>query len=398
MNRLSWCLVLSIVTAQSAFAGGPCSGVRGGCGRSVYRGSYAPNSSSFVYPIDDPPPVKTKARKKYRSTAKDYARTRVWHGTGSASEETPATDPGSYARVDHDILPTVTANFHPSTPSVPAKYVAVLKNHRRRPIVFYEKVGDGYRLHFTDGGSVVYEADMIERFETVEEPKSAESNTPMVYSSCAGLPDEAVIKEAFAGDAIRLVGGDRIWLTGVKAPHPQHGSQPGEYFGQEARDFTEELLAAEKVRLSCDQDDAAIPQGKPGHLLAYVFRDRDNLDVNAELIKQGYARVTRDYPFSRLDEFLAYEAEARVKKLGLWADQSNSSQERLSTFPTKVPTEPQNALAVDSSENDVLVYVTETGKKYHREGCSSLRRSKIAMPLSKARDSYSPCHNCQPPE
>jgi micrococcal nuclease len=47
---------------------------------------------------------------------------------------------------------------------------------------------------------------------------------------------------------------------------------------------------------------------------------------------------------------------------------------------------------------DTPVYLTATGTKYHRETCSSLRRSKIARPLGEAvRAGYEPCALCNPP-
>jgi micrococcal nuclease len=47
----------------------------------------------------------------------------------------------------------------------------------------------------------------------------------------------------------------------------------------------------------------------------------------------------------------------------------------------------------------VTVYVTNSGEKYHRENCSSLRQSRIALPLEDAAKSgYSPCSICLPPE
>ena len=42
------------------------------------------------------------------------------------------------------------------------------------------------------------------------------------------------------------------------------------------------------------------------------------------------------------------------------------------------------------------VYVTKTGKKYHRDGCSSLRRSKIPIALADAKLRYGPCSRCNP--
>lgn len=43
------------------------------------------------------------------------------------------------------------------------------------------------------------------------------------------------------------------------------------------------------------------------------------------------------------------------------------------------------------------VYITNTGKKYHRSSCSYLRKSKIKISLSKARARrYTACSRCKP--
>lgn len=48
------------------------------------------------------------------------------------------------------------------------------------------------------------------------------------------------------------------------------------------------------------------------------------------------------------------------------------------------------------SKGDV-VYITKTGKKYHRSDCSSLSKSKIEISLKEARKKYEPCKRCNPP-
>ena len=46
----------------------------------------------------------------------------------------------------------------------------------------------------------------------------------------------------------------------------------------------------------------------------------------------------------------------------------------------------------------LTVYVTKTGQKYHREGCSSLRRSKIAVSFKEAVErGLGACKICTPP-
>jgi len=49
------------------------------------------------------------------------------------------------------------------------------------------------------------------------------------------------------------------------------------------------------------------------------------------------------------------------------------------------------------SSPDEIVYVTKTGRMYHREACTYLSSSKIAISLEEAIKSYSPCSVCNPP-
>jgi hypothetical protein len=45
------------------------------------------------------------------------------------------------------------------------------------------------------------------------------------------------------------------------------------------------------------------------------------------------------------------------------------------------------------------VYVTRTGKRYHREACRYLASSKIPMTLKDAKaHGYTPCKVCRPPQ
>ena len=61
--------------------------------------------------------------------------------------------------------------------------------------------------------------------------------------------------------------------------------------------------------------------------------------------------------------------------------------------PTVIPTPP-----AQTQKNEVTVYVTNSGKKYHRAGCQYLSKSKIPMSLSGAKESgYGPCSKCNPP-
>jgi micrococcal nuclease len=53
---------------------------------------------------------------------------------------------------------------------------------------------------------------------------------------------------------------------------------------------------------------------------------------------------------------------------------------------------------LSAAEGGLTVYVTNSGRRYHEDGCSSLSRSKIAITLADAvRSGYTPCSICKPP-
>lgn len=52
---------------------------------------------------------------------------------------------------------------------------------------------------------------------------------------------------------------------------------------------------------------------------------------------------------------------------------------------------------VDETPQEVTVYVTRTGVKYHLSSCSSLRYSKEPISLAKAKQQYGACSRCNPP-
>ena len=147
----------------------------------------------------------------------------------------------------------------------------------------------------------------------------------------AELPESlvTVVTRAVDGDTFQLEGGERVRLLAVDAPESVHPHEPEEYFGKEAADFAQRSLAGERVRLVFDTNTVHRKhRDRYGRLLAYVYRERDNLDFNAELVKQGYAYAYLKYPTERGEEFLGYQREARRAGRGLWAPTPGRSVRR----------------------------------------------------------------------
>jgi hypothetical protein len=72
----------------------------------------------------------------------------------------------------------------------------------------------------------------------------------------------------------------------------------------------------------------------------------------------------------------------------------------LSLFcPTALPVASQPGTQAHQDAKAQTVYITRTGKKYHRDGCRYLAASKIPISLNDAKaNRYTACKVCRPPE
>ncbi len=130
-----------------------------------------------------------------------------------------------------------------------------------------------------------------------------------------------------AGRVVKVVDGDTIHVQlgsvrekvryiGVDTPETKHPSKGVQCYGQKAADFNAQLVAGEQVRLMRDVEE----RDRYGRLLAYVYRARDGLFVNAELARLGYAQPLSIPPDVRFaDRFAGLARQAREHGRGLWS-------------------------------------------------------------------------------
>ena len=137
--------------------------------------------------------------------------------------------------------------------------------------------------------------------------------TPSVKQATA----TSTVVEVVDGDTVKLANGEKVRYLILDTPETKHPSKPVEYFGVKASKFNEKLVEGEKVKLEFDvrrRDDY-------GRLLAYVYvRENDDwICVNAELLREGYARLSTIPPNVKyVDYFLKLERRARENCQGLW--------------------------------------------------------------------------------
>jgi micrococcal nuclease len=132
----------------------------------------------------------------------------------------------------------------------------------------------------------------------------------------AGEPSSALVERVVDGDTLAMADGERVRLIGVDTPETKKPGAPVECFGKKASAFTERLVEGRRVRLERDAE----ARDRFGRLLRYVVRLPDGLDVNAELLRRGYATTLTIPPNVRhADRYVRLQREARRAGRGLWS-------------------------------------------------------------------------------
>lgn len=232
------------------------------------------------------------------------------------------------------------------------------------------------------------------------------------------LNPSPVIKTINSNTIVILQDGNEatICLAGVDRPFDK--AQGGPASSVEADKFVGNLLKGESVFVLPDpQQKQTAPNSG---IAAYIYRTPDGLFVNAEIIRQGYGLAATKSLFRYMKEFHRLGLFARQAGKGIWApadanamaDKSNETiPSGNQTLASSVePNEPNKPVAkslsvvMPASDNskvpgndDVIVYVTKSGNKYHSQGCKFLSKSSIPMKLKEAKGKYSPCSVCKPP-
>jgi micrococcal nuclease len=140
---------------------------------------------------------------------------------------------------------------------------------------------------------------------------------------------EEVVERVIDGDTVELSNGMRVRYIGVDTPEiRQHINGQWTYrpqrLAEEARAFNQSLVEGKKIRLVYDEERA----DRYHRQLAYVFVE--DLFVNAEMIRSGYARVFIHSPNLKYSSlFLKLQRQARNQQKGVWSPGRKAWQENL---------------------------------------------------------------------
>jgi len=239
--------------------------------------------------------------------------------------------------------------------------------------------------------------------------------------------EKAVVTKVYDGDYIKVkIEGKsyKVKMLGSDVPDKKWGTAKNIKDAiKEAEKYVKDLIDNKEIKLVSDK--SAGDKNKKGRLLRYVYLG--STLVNAELLKKGYANVSDD-TFSKKSTFSGYAKKAENEKLGIWSDEvkkegifskwfgRNKSEDDAEEDAEEVKEEAVSSKKTSnekvkslSSTKDTdtswykssmaskIVYVTKSGEKFHKKGCSHLTESATTITIKDAKDKgYQPCKTCEP--
>ena len=153
----------------------------------------------------------------------------------------------------------------------------------------------------------------------------------LALPACADEPAEALIGTVswvYDGDTIEIEKLGRVRLVGIDTPEREDSPRDAFLVRQgvsairqreiyrQAKVFNIRTLKGQMVSLFPGDP----PRDRHGRLLAYVYLPDGRL-LNRVLLEQGLAVVYRKFDFSKKQDFLAAEMQAREAGIGLWESQ-----------------------------------------------------------------------------
>jgi endonuclease YncB( thermonuclease family) len=193
----------------------------------------------------------------------------------------------------------------------------------------------------------------------------------------------------FTGKVVGVADGDTITVLYNKQQHKirfQHIDCPEstQAFGAKAKQALSEKVFGKTVTVKWKEMD------RYKRILGDVYLGQRW--INVEMVQNGMAWHYKF--FSKDATVAAAEVKARAAKLGIWS-QANPTP----PWDFRKKGGAANRGPPEKGAADTKVFTTATGKKYHRDGCRSLAKSKFATILSKAKAAgYGACKVCKPPQ
>jgi micrococcal nuclease len=131
-----------------------------------------------------------------------------------------------------------------------------------------------------------------------------------------------VVQRVIDGDTFDLDDGSRVRMLGIDAPEAGFGDKTPQPFSAEATAWLKNRVEGHDVSLRIDYPKT----DRYGRTLAWVF-ESDGTLVNELMLREGRVKLLADFglPADLEPNLRNAEAEARIRKVGVWARKNKKS-------------------------------------------------------------------------
>jgi micrococcal nuclease len=154
-----------------------------------------------------------------------------------------------------------------------------------------------------------------------EQPNEVQITPTKIASNSAQPAKENLSKvkvlRVIDGDTIELENGQKVRYIGIDTPETVDSRRDPQCFGKEASLQNKQLVESKEIYLEKDVSET----DKYGRLLRYIYLEENDISVNEQLVKEGYAVASSYPPDVKYQEKLkAAEQEAKNNHRGLWQE------------------------------------------------------------------------------
>jgi endonuclease YncB( thermonuclease family) len=134
------------------------------------------------------------------------------------------------------------------------------------------------------------------------------------------------VTSVYDGDTIGCQGYGiifRVRLAGIDAPEKGSKKWPEQSYAEKAREFLQNLILGKKVSIK------QLALKRSNLILGIIYLDRKSgffsssrLNINLEMVKQGYAEVPRGKYMFDIRPYREAEKQAKAEKLNIWSQEN----------------------------------------------------------------------------
>lgn len=181
----------------------------------------------------------------------------------------------------------------------------------------------GVKTHQFDRATIFVQTETTRYSDYSSSVSSSTVPVASIETSSSTHATNAMVVRVIDGDTLEVLEDGQakpatVRLLGVNTPETVDPRRPVQCYGKEASAFVHALLEGKRIDIRSDPQ--ADERDAYGRLLRNVILE-DGRDVNAMLVREGYAYAYLSFPLTpaRKREMKQLEIDARTAQRGLWS-------------------------------------------------------------------------------